>query len=71
MGSRLWQRASKSACLVVPPLFQADSGANLIKQGGNVKGQPSGSLAQLAECSHDKREALGSSSCRATVCPPL
>ena len=33
MGSRLGQRASKSACLVVPPLFRADSGTNLIKQG--------------------------------------
>ena len=33
----------------------------LIKQGENVKGRPSGSVAQLAECSHGKREALGSS----------
>ena len=33
MGSRLGQRASKSACFVVPSLFRADSGTNLIKQG--------------------------------------
>ena len=32
------------------------------KQGENVKGRLSGSVAQLAECSHGKREALGSSS---------
>ena len=29
-------------------LFRADSGTNLIKQGGNVKGRPCGSVAQLA-----------------------
>ena len=58
MVSRLGQRASQSACLVVPPLFRADSGTNLIKQGGNVKGRPCGSVAQLAECSHGKPEAL-------------
>ena len=67
MGSRLGQRASKCACLVVPPLFRADSGTNLIKQGENVKGRPCGSVAQLAECSHGKREALGSSPGRATI----
>ena len=67
MGSRLGQRASKGACLVVPPLFLADSGTNLIKQGENVKGRPCGSVAQLAECSHGKREALGSSPGRATI----
>ena len=67
MGSRLGQRASKDACLVVPPLFRADSGTNLIKQGENVKERPSGSVAQLAECSHGKREALGSSPGRATI----
>ena len=39
----------------------------LIKQGENVKGRPSGSVAQLAECSHGKREALGSSPGRATI----
>ena len=33
VGSRQGQRASKCACLVVPPLFRADSGTNLIKQG--------------------------------------
>ena len=67
MGSRLGQRASKSACLVVPPLFRADSGTNLFKQGENVKGRPCGSVAQLAEYSHGKREALGSSPGRATI----
>ena len=67
MGSRLGQRASKSACLVVPPLLRADSGTNLIKQGGNVKGRPSGSVAQMVECSHGKREALGLSPGRATI----
>ena len=56
MGSRKGQRASKSACFVVPPLYRADSGTNLIKQGENVKGRPCGSVAQLAECSHGKRE---------------
>ena len=66
-GSWLGQRASKSACLVVPPLFRADSGTNLFKQGENVKGRPSGSVAQLAECSHGKREALGSSPGRVTI----
>ena len=37
----------------------------------NVKGQPSGSVAQLAECSHGMREALGSSPNRAPIfsCP--
>ena len=30
--SRLGPQASKSARLVVPPLFRADSGTNLIKQ---------------------------------------
>ena len=33
MDLRLGQRASKSAYLVVPPLFRADSGTNLIQQG--------------------------------------
>ena len=61
VSSRLGQRASKSACFVVPPLFRADSETNLIKQEGNVKGRPSGSIAQLKECSHGKREAVGSS----------
>ena len=41
-----------------PPFFRADSGT---KQGGSVKGRLSGSLTQLAECSHGKREALCSS----------
>ena len=67
MGSRLGQRASKGAWLVVPPLFRSDSGTNLIKQGENVKGRPSGSVALLAVCSHGKREALGSSPGRATI----
>ena len=67
VSSRQGQRASKCACLVVPPLFRADSRTNLIKQGENVKGRPCGSVAQLAECSHGKREALGSSPGRATI----
>ena len=33
----------------------------------SVKGRPCGSVAQLAECSHGKREALGSSPGRATI----
>ena len=57
----------KNACFVVPPLIRADSGTNLIEQGENVKGRPSGSVAQMAECSHGKREALGSSPGRATI----
>ena len=36
-------------------------------QGENVKGRPCGSVAQLADCSHGKREALGSSPGRATI----
>ena len=50
VGSRLGQRASKSACFVVPPLFRADSGTNLIKQGENIKGRP---LAQELSCLTD------------------
>ena len=67
VGMRLGQQASKSACFVVPPLFRTDSGTNRIKQGENVKGRPSGLVAQLAECLHSKREALGSSPSRATI----
>ena len=48
-------------------LFRADSGTNLIKQGESVNGRPCGSVAQLAECLHGKREALGSSPGRATI----
>ena len=50
VGSRQGQRASKSACFVVPPLFRADSGTNLIKRGENVKGRP---LAQQLSCLTD------------------
>ena len=71
MGSRIGQRASKSACLVVHTLFRANSGTNLIKQWGNVKGRPNDSLAQLAESSHGKRETLGSCSGRATTFLPM
>ena len=67
MGSRLGQRASKIACFVVPPFISADFRTNLIKQGGNVKGRPCGSVAQLAECWHGKPDALGSSPGRATI----
>ena len=62
MGSRLGQRASKSACIMVPPLFRADLGTNLIKQGvgeGDLKGRTNDSVAQLAECLNGKRGALG------------
>ena len=65
MGSRLGQRASKGASLVVTPLFRADS------QGENVKGRPCGSVAQLAECSHGKREALGRVPVGPRIFPPL
>ena len=34
---------------------------------GCVKGRPCGLVAQFAECSHGKREALGSSPGRATI----
>ena len=71
-GLRIGPRASKSACLVVPPLFRADLGTNLFKQGENVKGQPSDLVAQLAECLRGKREALGSSPGLATIfCSPV
>ena len=50
MGSRLGQRASEGACLVVPPLFRADSGTNLFKQGENIKGRL---LAQKLSCLTD------------------
>ena len=71
MCSRLKQRASKSACFVVPPLFRADSGTNLIKHGENVKGRPYGSVAQWAECLHGKREALGRVPFGPRCYPPL
>ena len=65
VDSRLGQRASKCASLVVPSRF-GTGGGNLITQGG-VKGRPSGSVAQLAEFSHGKRETLGSSPGRDTI----
>ena len=54
----------------VPEWFRADSGTNLIKQGENVTGRSSGSIA-VVECSHGKRETLGSSPGRATFFFPL
>ena len=42
-------------------------GLILFSRGGNVKGRPCGSVAQLAECSHGKREALDSSPGRAVI----
>ena len=48
-------------------LFRADPGMYLIKQGENLKRRPCGSVAQLAECSHGKREALGLRPGRATI----
>ena len=50
-------------------LFRADSGTNLIKQGEKVKGRPCGSAVHLADCSHEKREALSSSPGLATIFP--
>ena len=41
--------------------------AEILTKHINVKGRPCGSVAQLAECSHGKREALGSSPGRATI----
>ena len=67
VGAQLGQLVSKSACFVVPPLFRADSGSNLIKQGKMSKDETCGSIAQLAECQHSKREALGLSPGRATI----
>ena len=55
MGSRLGQRASNGACLVGPPLFRADSGTNLFKQGENIKGRP---LAQKLSCLTDSERPL-------------
>ena len=52
MGSWEGQRGPKSASLIVPPLLLAVLGTNLIKPGENVKRRPSGSVAQLEECSH-------------------
>ena len=40
--------AARATSIVVPPLFRADSGTNLINQGKNVKVRPCGSVAQLA-----------------------
>ena len=37
VGSRLGQRASNSACFVVPPLLRAESETNLNKQGEKFK----------------------------------
>ena len=64
MGSRQGQRASKCACLVVPSLFQADSGTNLFKQEEKCQRLAIGSKNQL---SHGKRKALGSSPGQATI----
>ena len=55
--------SSKGTDSTVPAWFRADSGMNLIKQGENVTGRSCGSLAQ---CSHSKRETLGSSPGRAS-----
>ena len=58
-GSSVWahgkdHKHKKVHVSLVLPLYQADS----VKQGENVKGRLSGSVAQLAEYSHGKREAL-------------
>ena len=62
-GATSIKRCMSRCSAVVPSRL----GTNLIKQGENVKGRPCGSVAQLAECSHGKREALGSSPDRATI----
>ena len=66
----MWVRAraasSKETVSSVSAWFQADSRTNLFKQGEIVTCQPCGSVAQWLECSHGKRETLGSSSGRAT-----
>ena len=58
----MWVRAraasSKETVSSVPAWFRANSGTNLFKQGEIV--------AQRLECSHGKRETLGSSPGRAT-----
>ena len=55
---------------VVPPFIRADSGKNLIKQGWGCQRAIKWLAAQLAEYSHDEREALDSSLGRATIFPP-
>ena len=66
MGVRARAASLKEAVSSVPAWFRADSGTNLIKQGENVTGRSSGSVAQwYLECSHSKRETLGSSPGRA------
>ena len=51
-------------------LFRADLGTDVIMQGKNVKGLPSGPLAQSAKCLQSKQEALGLSPSRATIILP-
>ena len=66
----MWVRArtasSKGTVSLVPAWFRADSGTNLFKQGEIVTGFSCGSVAQRLECSHGKRETLGSSPGRVT-----
>ena len=66
----MWVRAraasSKETVSSVPTWFRADSGTNLFKQGEFVTGWSCGSVAQRLECSHGKRETLGSSPGRTT-----
>ena len=49
-GGTVWVRAraasSKGTVSSVPAWFRANSGTNLIKQGGNVTGRSCGSVAQ-------------------------
>ena len=67
VGSRLGQRTSKSACLVVPPLFRADSGTNLIKQGVKRQRTTMWLGSSVGRVLAGKREALGSSPVQATI----
>ena len=68
-GGLVWIRAraasSKGTVSLVPAWFRADSGTNLIKQGGLVTVIACGSVAQWLECLHGKRETLGLSPGRA------
>ena len=66
MGVRARAASSNETVSSVPAWFRADSGTNLFKQGEIVTGRSCGSVAQRLECSHGKRETLGSSPGRAT-----
>ena len=66
MGLQLGKLASKSACLIVPPLFREYLGTNLIKQGETVIGGPSDSLAPRIKLEGDVEDTA---SLQAQTCP--